>query len=231
MNEVTTSRFKGAVWFDPTVRNTIVGGAGSLGSFTCFLLARMNFKPFVYDFDKIEEHNLAGQLFGYPHLNYFKVDALMGIIKDFTGMTINTSKDIYSENSYVDKFMFSCFDNMKARKIFFNNWVTHVNNNWISFDKNNVPIFIDTRLNFENMQIFCVTPDRIKAYKKSLFNDDKIPDEVCTLKSTTHISCMAASHAVGFFTNHLANCVSGEDDREVPFRWDYILPMNTVINE
>ena len=231
MNETTTSRFKGAVWFNPDVRNVIVGGAGSLGSFTCLLLARMNFKPYVYDFDMIEEHNLAGQFCGYSDLGKYKVSALKDRIKDFTGIYMNTSTEAYDENSYTDKFMFSCFDNMKAREVFFNNWVKHVENNWISFDKHNVPIFIDTRLNFENMQIFCVTPDKIEDYKKSLFSDDKIPDEVCTLKSTTHISCMAASHAVGFFTNHLANCVSGEDDREVPFRWDYILPMNTVINE
>ena len=231
MNEITTSRFKGAVWFSSEVRNVIVGGAGSLGSFTSLLLARMNFKPFVYDFDKIEEHNLAGQFFGYNDVGSYKVDALRRRIQDFALVSINVSKDPYDQNSYTDKFMFSCFDNMKAREIFFNNWCKYVENNYNEKDKHKVPIFIDTRLNFENMQIFCVTPDKIEDYKKSLFSDDKIPDEVCTLKSTTHISCMASSHAVGFFTNHLSNCVTGEDDREVPFRWDYILPMNTVINE
>ena len=229
MNETTTSRFKGATWFSPKERNVIVGGAGSLGSFTVFLLARMNFKPYVYDFDVIEEHNLAGQLFGYSDLGLSKVEALRNRVKDLTGTYINTSSSEYNEESFTCEYMFSCFDNMKAREVFFNNWVKHVNENDVV--EGFIPIFIDTRLNFENMQIFCVTPDRIDDYRKSLFSDDKIPDEVCTLKSTTHISCMAASHAVGFFTNHLANCVTGEDDRELPFRWDYILPMNTVINE
>lgn len=229
MNEITTSRFKGAPWFDKEPRRAVVGGAGSLGSFTAFLLARMNVKPIVFDFDKVEEHNLAGQLFSRRDIGKLKVEAVANFISNYADMDITYSNSEYTDTSLYSTYMFSCFDSMKARKVFFNRWLEAVKV-WTG-NKIVEPLLIDTRLNFENMQIYCVTPDRAEMYEKTLFDDDKILDEVCTLKSTTHVSCMASSHAVAFFTNHLTNCVSGEKDRELPFRWDYIIPMNTVINE
>ncbi|MHA1199668.1 MAG: hypothetical protein ACTSQF_10110, partial [Candidatus Heimdallarchaeaceae archaeon] len=68
MNEidVTKSRFRDASWFGNVETLTtpiVVGGAGGIGSWLTFFLARMlsNNYIFLYDFDTVEEVNMAGQ--------------------------------------------------------------------------------------------------------------------------------------------------------------------------
>ena len=88
------------------------------------------------------------------------------------------------------------------------------------------PIFIDGRLRAEQMQIFCVTPDKIEEYEKHLFDDSEVEDAPCTLKQTSHSAAMIASHMTAFFTNHLTNNNSGDIDRTVPFLWEYFIPLD-----
>ena len=63
MTEEHSSRFKDAPWFPKEETNVIVGGAGGIGSWLTLLLSRAGFYPVVYDFDVLEGHNLAGQLY------------------------------------------------------------------------------------------------------------------------------------------------------------------------
>ena len=37
---------------------------------------------------------------------------------------------------------------------------------------------------------------------------------------------MITAHMTGFFTNHVANVRVGSKDREVPFFWEYFIPIN-----
>ena len=66
-------RFKDAPWFPERDEVVMIGGAGGIGSWLTFLLVRAGFKPTVYDFDVIEEHNIGGQLFRmgakFPSIN------------------------------------------------------------------------------------------------------------------------------------------------------------------
>jgi len=238
MNQLQASRFKDAPWFPIDTIHTIVGGAGGIGSWLSLLLARAGFIPIVYDFDLIEEHNIGGQLFNKDSIKKTKVSALSEIIKSFADTDIMANNERYVESTMSHHYVFSAFDNMKARKDMFESWKKYVA---IWKDKNalqevpelrdnNIPIFIDGRLLMEQLTIFCVTPDNIEEYEKHLFDDSEVGPEPCTLKQTSHSAAMIASHMVGFFTNHYANNIVGEKDRTIPFMWEYFIPIN-YINE
>jgi prephenate dehydrogenase len=72
-------------YFDPTnVRSKChIIGCGSVGSTIAENLARLGITKFVlYDFDKVETHNLANQMFSHSDIGSEKVDAVKRIITD-----------------------------------------------------------------------------------------------------------------------------------------------------
>ena len=242
MTEEHSSRFKDAPWFPKEETNVIVGGAGGIGSWLTLLLSRAGFYPVVYDFDRLEGHNLAGQLYTQKdaEIGALKVDALKGLCKHFADTDITVMAEKYTKDSMSHNYVFSAFDNMQARKDMFAAWKEYVKE-WEDFkgiaDAAHIPnislsepIFIDGRLTAEQMQIFCVTPDLIAEYEKHLFDDTEVEDAPCTMKQTSHSAAMIASHMVGFFTNHMTNNAVKDKDRTVPFFWEYFIPIN-YINE
>ena len=242
MTEEHSSRFKDAPWFPKEETNVIVGGAGGIGSWLTLLLSRAGFYPVVYDFDVLEGHNLAGQLYTQKdaEIRALKVDALKSLCKHFADTDITVMAEKYTKDSMSHHYVFSAFDNMQARKDMFAAWKEYVKE-WEDFkgiaDAAHIPnislsepIFIDGRLTAEQMQIFCVTPDLIAEYEKHLFDDTEVEDAPCTMKQTSHSAAMIASHMVGFFTNHMTNNAVKDKDRTVPFFWEYFIPIN-YINE
>lgn len=221
------ARFKDAPWYmeiqKGSIGEIIVGGAGGIGSWVTFLLARMGLLPIVFDPDTIEHHNMGGQFFKSKQIGANKTEALLSNVFDYTGVHINSEPNYYDEDSWVAAVSFSCFDNMKARRDMFELWVMSENPNGI---------FIDGRLLMEQMNIFCIRAgdqQAIAEYRREhLFDDDQVEDEVCTLKQTTHTAMMIASHMIGFFTNHMANLHENSLDRSVPFEWSYFVPLDFV---
>lgn len=70
------------------LRITIIG-AGSVGSFLTLNLAKLGFNNLeVYDFDKVEEHNIPNQFYRVQDVGKKKVDALKEIVNSFTGIEI-----------------------------------------------------------------------------------------------------------------------------------------------
>ena len=213
-------RFKDAPWFPQRDELVMIGGAGGIGSWLAFFLTRAGFKPTIFDFDVIEEHNVGGQLFRNSDVGMPKVSALYNIIKEFCGSEINTFNQRIDENSPTHYFMFSAFDNMQARKDLFEVWKKSIPNCSVT------PIFIDGRLTMEQLQIFCVTPDKIEEYEQNhLFDDSEVEDAPCTMKQTSHSAAMIASHMVGSFTNHITNIYEREIIRDVPFYYEFFIPV------
>lgn len=66
MTETHSSRFKDAPWFPKEETAIIVGGAGGIGSWLSLLLSRAGFYPIVYDYDRLEEHNLGKSIIDCP---------------------------------------------------------------------------------------------------------------------------------------------------------------------
>lgn len=212
-------RQKGAVWFEKAKEQpVIVGGAGGIGSWLSLLLNRLGCEVYTYDFDRLEPHNLTGQLYAQKHIGLSKVAALNEVISMFGD--VNMYQPMNGEyNDMKTEFMFSAFDNMDARKLMFSQWKKVKSEN---------KIFIDGRLLAEQLQIFCVTPDKAELYEKEhLFDNSEAIEAPCTFKQTSHSAAMIASHMTGFFTNHLSNLVE-PGTREVPFYWEYFIPIDLL---
>jgi hypothetical protein len=219
INEAQTNRFKDAPWFPQTEELTVIGGAGGIGSWLAFFLNRAGFGTLMYDFDTIETHNLGGQLFRQEDVGTFKCVAVDDIIHSFTGERIHYKIEKFDEETPTHRFMFSAFDNMAARKAMFEVWKKSIINATVT------PVFIDGRLELEQLQIFAVTPDTMDKYEQEhLFNDSEVPDAPCTMRQSSHTAAMIASSMVGIFTNHISNIYLGHKIRTVPFKYEVLIP-------
>lgn len=204
------SRFSAA----PFVTNPLditLGGLGGVGAYVAFFLSRLRHNLYCYEMDTVEDVNLDCQFFKYSDLGKPKADAVNLMLREYSQSYID-DLGMYEEGCEVTKYCFAMFDNMEARKLMFEEWCKN----------SEKKIFIDTRLQAEEFQIFCVyKEEHIQMYLDSLRRDDEIPDLPCSYKQTGHYAAMVATQAVALFCNYLANqkhlAELGEEIREVPF--------------
>lgn len=220
----TTSRFSGAAWFAAVQKCTIVlAGMGGIGGYVLYVLSRM--KPlqiFIYDDDVVERVNLSGQMYSLSMVGKKKVNAMAQLAKDFSDyhgvMAIPTK--FTSETSASD-IMICGFDNMEARKTFFNSWVNHV----VKHKNPENCLYIDGRLDMESFQVFCMRGDdsyNIKRYSNEyLFSDWQAESIACSMKQTTYCANMIGSVIVNLFTNFVSNTLAPIVERELPFKTFY----------
>lgn len=94
-------------------------GCGSVGSAVAELLARLGITNFVlYDFDIVEPHNLANQMFVHSDIKVPKVEAVKRIITDINpeaNATIEVFGEGYS-NQNLNGYVFLCVDNIDLRR-------------------------------------------------------------------------------------------------------------------
>ena len=226
------SRFSDAIWFKPSQKqNIVIGGVGGIGSWLALFIGRIGVdKIAIYDMDVYEKHNLGGQFAKISDIGELKRAAIIRNMRDFgVGAVVKTLRfPTYTVGSMSSNIMFSCFDNMNARKIMFKNWLD-------GNSENSDAIFIDGRLAMELMQIFCVQRNDIKAINRYqtefLFSDDEVEEAACTLKQTSHSAAMIAGFMTSFYTNWLVNITERKEVRSVPFMTEYFIPINLMTYE
>lgn len=221
-----TSRFSSAIWYENIQKKTVVlAGVGGIGSYVGFLLARM--KPtsmFIYDDDNVEEANMSGQLYGINDIGIAKVSALSNMVRDYANYnSVFAIKEKFTEESEASDIMICGFDNMSARKLFFNKWVNHVQSKPEKERKD--CLFIDGRLAAEEFQVLCIKGDdtfNIDRYQREfLFSDSEADETICSYKQTTFCANMIASYMVNLFVNFAANQCNPLIDRDLPFSTTY----------
>lgn len=224
MIDTLRSRFSDAPWMKniEEVESTI-GGAGGIGSWLTLFLSRVGISCTVYDFDNIEPHNIGGQWYKKQDVNKSKVKALQDNISDFSDIDITTMNEKVTEETLVNPYCFSAFDNMQARKDLFKAWKEQ------NKDDPNA-IFIDGRLAAETWEVYCIrnTPEDIAFYEDPdiLFEDSEVPDAPCTMKQTSPYAGMIGSYMSAQFVNHLTNINAGEQERKVARKTSYIGQIN-----
>lgn len=219
----TTSRFSSAIWYKNIQSKTIVlAGCGGIGSWTALLLARM--KPasmFIFDNDIVELANMSGQLYGQDDLGLPKVSALSMGIRNYAGYnSVFAVQERFTDESEASDIMICGFDNMAARKSFFNKWLNHVQS---KPEGGKECLFIDGRLAAEEFQVLCIKGDdkyNIQRYSDEfLFSDTEADETICSYKQTTFCANMIASYMVNLFVNFCANEVGAY--RDLPFLTTY----------
>jgi molybdopterin/thiamine biosynthesis adenylyltransferase len=212
----TSVRFSDIEWFHPGIP-VLIGGAGGIGSWLTFFLARQECKIYLHDFDEVDETNLGGQLYGTNYIGQDKVESMMSIADKFCANDTVSNMGKFTEDSYANTIMFSAFDNMKARKLMFEKWRAQPNRE----------IFIDGRMLAESAQIFAVRKGREDEYEEWLFDDSEVEDIACSMKATSHCGAMTASFMTSIFNNYITNVKSKMEFREVPFKTVFELPTIT----
>lgn len=221
-----TSRFSGAIWYSAIQFKTItLAGVGGIGSYVGFLLARL--KPaglYLYDPDIVEQANMSGQLYGNHNLGQGKVYALSIMMQQYANYYNSISyQERFTAESEATDIMICGFDNMEARKLFFDAWEYRLMSK--PEEERGKMLFIDGRLAAEEFQVFAIQGNDLRAMReyrsKWLFSDAVADETICSYKQTTFMANMIASVMVNLFVNFVANECNPIIDRDVPFMTQY----------
>lgn len=223
----TTSRFSGAIWYEQIQKQIVtLAGVGGIGSYIGFLLGRL--KPerlIIYDPDRVETVNMSGQLYSTLNLGQYKTVALSRMIREYANY-INTIaiNDRFTANSEATDIMICGFDNMEARRVFYESWKRRVLS-YSDSEGRKKCLFIDGRLAAEEFQVLSIQGDDVRAMQeyenKWLFSDAEAEETICSYKQTTFMANMIASIMVNVFVNFVANQCNPIIDRDVPFFISY----------
>lgn len=160
---------------------TIVG-AGGIGSWTTLALTQMGCQDIkIYDFDKVEDHNIASQFFKEEQKEMFKVDALAKNVKEQTGVKIFGFRKKIEETKIDKGLLIICVDSMEVRK-------------WIAENYKNSKLYIiDGRMGGLQMEIYNMEAN---IYPKTIIPDEEVSHDSCTAKAIA-FNCMVIGGLIG----------------------------------
>lgn len=220
------SRFSSACWADVVAGKTVtLAGLGGIGSFVAFLLSRLNISDLrMFDGDVVERVNMSGQLCSIDNINQAKIISVCQILRKFSNFAryITYTRNFDTTDMGTD-IMICGFDNMEARRIFFEAWKTRLQKS-DAIDKKHY-LFIDGRLAAESFQIYCIQGDdsyNIQKYEQEcLFTDEEAETTVCSYKQTSFCANMIASYITNLFVNFCVNEKNEYLTRPLPFKTFY----------
>ena len=222
----TTTRFSSALWYEEAKKNTIIlAGLGGINSWTALLLSRLHPNSMhLYDDDKVEAINMAGQLYAATDIGSFKCYAISRKLSSYSDYyEANVYNCKYESTSPTSNIMICGFDNMGARKLFSNKWEEHVNN--LNDEDKAKCLFIDGRLSAEYLQIFCITGNdtynRTRYKENFLFSDEEAEEAPCSYKQTSFCASMIGSLITNLYVNFCANRCNPLIERSLPFITEY----------
>jgi hypothetical protein len=178
----------------------------------------------LYDDDVVETVNMAGQLYARNDVGKSKVVAILDMITAYTNMTnVFAIKDRFTPQSEPGDIMLCGFDNMLARRDFFESWKNHVLSKPEEERKN--CLYMDGRLSIDTLQVFCLTGtdtfNMDRYIKEFFFSDAEADYTICSLKQTTYLACMIGSIMTNLFTNFCANLLDPVIPFDLPFFTEY----------
>lgn len=171
----------------------LVIGAGGVGSFLVYALAKMGVKHIqVWDKDVVEPHNIPNQLYSLLDDGEVKVEALRLKVFEELGIKIKAKNAFFNGEELKDimpefqpDVIISGVDTMTARSKI-----------WEGLKKIDYTgkkmFYFDTRMSARAMSLF-VTPldgtrKSYKRYEDSLFPDEEGVQDRCTAKAIIHTS-------------------------------------------
>lgn len=203
---MTTQRFTrqaDLVKCDMRTPITVVG-AGGIGSFLVLTLAKMGFTQIdVWDFDKVEEHNLPNQFYREQDIGQFKVVALADIVHQFTGTRIHAHTEAWTadhEDYVPTDVLIAAVDSMEVRSALYNH----------AHGDNCIAWFLDGRMGGTQIEVYTVSMESIKdgiMYESRLWTDAETAPLRCTMKATMFTVLTIAS----FISTQIVHVLSGQE--------------------
>lgn len=226
LRDETTVRFSSAIWYESIKSKTILlAGLGGIGSWVALLLGRLQPKMmFICDDDIVDATNMSGQFYSIFDAGKAKTTAACTMLANYANYySPVTFNEKYTKDSGTSDIMICGFDNMLARKIFFNNWKNRVES--LPEERRKECLYLDGRLAAEIFQILCIRGDdtyNMERYEREfLFSDIEADETICSYKQTSFCANMIASCMVNLFVNFCANECNPLIERDLPFLTSY----------
>ena len=163
--------------FDPSgfgdARVDVIG-AGATGSAAAMQLAKLGVRNLhAWDFDIVEEHNLANQMYGPNDIGRPKVDALADLIEGQTGTRIHAhSEPVTAANAPESQFVFLLTDGMESRRDIGAAYKRKFRTRGL----------IETRMGTETGYVFAfkpMIPSEMRAWEETLWEDAVTETSAC----------------------------------------------------
>ncbi len=177
---------------------TLIGG-GAVGSYVALLLAKMGCNDItVYDFDKVETHNLPNQVFGPSDVGEKKVDALQKFIHHTSGITIKPFPKKFTKGE-LKGIVFVMVDTMAARKQIWESSVRY---------QLGVDLLVETRMGVDGGILYAVRPSfpsHVREYEETLYSDKEVQPNPCTRRAIAPAVAVLGGVAVFTMIDHVNN--------------------------
>lgn len=205
--------------FNPENFNTSIHiiGVGATGSWLALGLAKLGLSNItVWDFDSIEEHNIANQAYNIGSVGQKKVAALANMIKEATGTSINIHP-VKFINQRLSGIVFLMVDTMKTRKEIWDNCIKM---------KPAVKLLIEPRMGLDVGRIYNVNPcnlTHIKEYENTYYDDDVAEVSACGNSMTVISTALGiASWCIRQLINY-SNDVDLDNEILIDFKFNNIV--------
>lgn len=246
-SERYNARYKDAPWYKQYL--ITVGGLGGIGSWLAPVLARGGHSLYLFDGDTIEPSNIGGQFFYKEQVGRKKNASVLYHIERMTDNVEVNLFDMYTPSTNLaTRIMFSCFDNMTARKLFFEKWLgyyreteksraRHIDiygphSDTMPYQWEGPACFIDGRLEAETGILYCVRNEQeAERWLSEWFPDEKLANHPCTFAATTNNAMLMAGLMVSTLNNVITNYVENMDMRVRPYKTTWDLPTMTFNSE
>lgn len=165
-------------------------GAGATGSWIALFLAKLGIEGIaIWDFDKVEEHNIPNQLYGKDDVGKYKVDALQSTIEKDTGIKIDIVNKKYTEKKLFGIVILQV-DSMSERKRIFENSISM---------NTQCKLMIDSRMGLDMSRIYNVCPTdtkHLERYINTLYDDTETEVSACGASMTVITSAVNIASTV-----------------------------------
>lgn len=157
-----------------------VVGAGATGSAVTLELAKLGITNLhVWDFDKVEDHNLANQLYGPEDIGYSKVDSLWNLVKDQADTEITLyEQELKGDYHKLGEYVFVLTDTMESRKSIIES---------ACFFSPRTRAVIETRMAASFGYLYCFDPKdkfQLDAWQQNWYGDDQAETSACGASTT-----------------------------------------------
>lgn len=147
-------------------------GCGATGSRIALSLAKLGVKNLhCWDFDVVEEHNIANQVYGEEAVGSPKVDALHELIMFDTGLEVTAHNERVVDQR-LGNIVFMLPDTMSSRKEIWEN---------LKF-KPELEFLIETRMGVDSGRVYAFNPNNplhCEAWEATLCDDDEGEVSAC----------------------------------------------------
>lgn len=155
-------------------RRIDVIGAGASGSRIVLSLAKLGLENIhVWDFDKVEAHNIANQAYSQADIGRPKVEALRDLVKQHTGLTIEIHNERVDGSQELGEIVFLLTDTMASRQEIWKSGIRY---------KKRTKLMIETRMGSDVGRVYTVDPNKpvqVRGWEGTLYSDDVAEVSAC----------------------------------------------------